>query len=95
MANPTQTKGRPQGENYTQVKSIRFDACDLERLRMLADRWRCSEAAAVRRAVSEAARLVSQEEMRQAAELALEYYTTDPDALELADFVGDDLDETG
>jgi hypothetical protein len=33
--------------------------------------------------------------MRQAAEELLEYYTTDPDALELADFVGDDLDETG
>jgi hypothetical protein len=95
MANSTKVKGRPEGEKYSQVKSIRFDECDLERLRMLAERWRCSEAAAVRRAISDAARQATQEQMRQAAELALEYYTTDPEALEWANFPGDDLDETG
>lgn len=95
MAHSAKTKGRPEGEKYRQVKSIRFDEGDLARLRLLAEQWRCSEAAAVRRAVSDAARRVSDEELRRAAELALDYYTTDPEALELAEFIGDDLDETG
>lgn len=41
--------GRAQG------RSIRFASADLERLRALARRWGCSEAAAARRAVALAA----------------------------------------
>jgi hypothetical protein len=35
-------------------------------------------------------RRVTNEELRRAAEAAHEYYSTDPEALEIADFVGDD-----
>jgi hypothetical protein len=77
------------------VKSIRFDPEDQERLRLLAERWRCSEAAAVRRAVSDAAQRAGQEELRRAAGVAQKYYETDPEALEWAEFVGDDADDAG
>jgi predicted transcriptional regulator len=87
--------GRPSGRQYGQVKSIRFDPEDRERLKILAERWRCSEAAAVRRAVLDAAQRVGQEELRRAAELARKYYASDPEALEWAEFAGDDPDDAG
>jgi hypothetical protein len=53
---PTKRKvGRPPKKEYGQIKSIRFDEKDQERMRALANLWRCSEAAAVRRAVAIAA----------------------------------------
>jgi hypothetical protein len=71
--------------------------------------WRCSEAAAIRRAIREKAqeagaaahrapgspgspaspRRVSKAQLRQAAEAAREYYATDPEAREWAEFPGD------
>lgn len=93
---------RSPGTGRTQVRSIRFDPVDLERIRKLARRWECSEAAAVRKAIADAIEAADREderklaykEMSRAAHQMLEYYSTDPEALEMADFVGDDLHET-
>jgi hypothetical protein len=57
--------------------------------------WGCSEAAAIRRAVSDAVSNVSDADLRRAADRLRDYYATDPEALEWAEFVGDDLDEAG
>jgi hypothetical protein len=62
METTGRTPGRPRGKEYGQIKSIRFDQKDREHLRALADRWRCSEAAAVRRALA----IVAQQELPQA-----------------------------
>lgn len=55
MGQTKRNVGRPPKKEYGQIKSIRFDEKDQERMRALADLWRCSEAAAVRRAVAIAA----------------------------------------
>jgi len=47
--------GRPPGKDYGKARAIRFADEDAERIRKLAQKWRCSEAAAVRRAVAIAA----------------------------------------
>lgn len=80
----------PANRQPRHVKSIRFTAEEQERLRLLAANWQCTEAAAIRRAVSDAASRVHDEDLRRGAERLREYYATDPDALEWSDFVGDD-----
>lgn len=52
-------RGRPPGTGaprYTESRSYKLGPEDLENIRRLADAWRCSEAAAVRRAIAEAVR---------------------------------------
>jgi predicted transcriptional regulator len=52
MEQEKQSRGRPVGKEYSHVRSIRFDDVDLARIQALARKWRCSEAAAVRRAIA-------------------------------------------
>jgi predicted DNA-binding protein len=95
MGTSTKRTGRPTGKQYGQAKSIRFGPEDQERLRLLAKSWRCSEAAAVRRAVLDAAKRVDDADLRQAAERLQEYYASDPEAVEWAEFAGDAPDDAG
>jgi hypothetical protein len=95
MGSRSKRTGRPSGKQYGQAKSIRFGPEDQERLRLLARSWRCSEAAAVRRAVWDAAKTVDDADLQRAAERLREYYASDPEAVEWAEFAGDDPDDAG
>jgi hypothetical protein len=85
------------------VKQVRLDARAAEELALLAREWRCSEGAAIRRAIHEKAvestprarrpRDFTLDELRAAAEGAREYYQTDAEAVEWADFIGDEPDD--
>ncbi len=58
MKAPTRKAGRPRavaGEGELKRLSVYGDEQDLERVRLLAEKWRCSRAAAVRQAVALAA----------------------------------------
>lgn len=54
MDKPKGTRGRPLGRDYPVIKQVRLANADAEALAALADAWRCSEAAAIRRAIQEA-----------------------------------------
>lgn len=96
--------GRPAGRDYPVIKQVRLGTQDAEELARLAGEWRCSESAAIRRAIHEKAqesgaarsrtplvrRKASKEQLRQAAEAARHYYATDPDARAWTEFMGDE-----
>ena len=48
--------GRPLGRDYPVIKQVRLGTQDAALLTALADAWRCSEAAAIRRAIAELAK---------------------------------------
>ena len=56
MLSPARWIGRPAGEAYPITQQIRPGTAGAEALAALAEAWRCSEAAAVRRAIQEAAK---------------------------------------
>jgi hypothetical protein len=53
MSEPKKTMGRPTGREYPVIKQVRLGLKDAEDLAALAELWRCSEAAAMRRALHE------------------------------------------
>ena len=55
--------GRPRGRRFGTTRTYALGNADREDIQELADRWRCSEAEAVRRAIRETA----QREKRQEA----------------------------
>jgi hypothetical protein len=48
--------GRPKGLAYPVIKQLRLRQDDADDLKALSERWRCSEAEAMRRAIREAAK---------------------------------------
>ena len=63
MDGSPRTRGRPRGQDYGLVRSLRFAATDVKLLAALARRWGCSEAAAVRRLIREEATRLELEAM--------------------------------
>jgi hypothetical protein len=55
MEKPRREMGRPAGRDYPIIKQMRLGSDDARKLGVLAEKWRCSEAAAVRRAIAIAA----------------------------------------
>lgn len=82
------------------IKQIQLGTRDAEALARLMQKWKCGESAAIRRAIREMApevgapgserRGTSTEQLRRAAEKARDYYDTDLEAKEWAEFLGDE-----
>lgn len=62
--------GRPAGKDYPHAKLVRMADDDVERVQALAEQWRCSEAAAIRRAIQESAQREAARQRRNAAAAA-------------------------
>ena len=92
--------GRPSGSEYPVIKQVRLAVADAEGLSLLSREWRCSEAAAIRRAIHEKATEANalrheiseadRENLARAAEQMQDYYKNDPEAREWAEFLGDE-----
>jgi len=81
------------------IKQIQLETRDAEALARLTQKWKCGESAAILRAIREMApeagppgfecRGTSTKQLRRAAEKARDYYDTDLEAKEWAEFLGD------
>lgn len=91
---------QPGERGESVIKRVLLGTQDAEDLARLTQKWKCSETTAIRRAIHEMVgevvpagmerRSLSSEQLRQAAEKARDYYNTDPEAKELAEFVGEE-----